>query len=295
MANIKGIRVDLETASNWWAPSADAFFLGVHGDGGGREFRLNGNVQLSQTSNKLLLVLGDACCKTQADLQVQYSTGLGDNDPLLNPIDLQTVRYVYLRKETTDSTTVNDDALALSKASVLLCDTDGTLRRFRKTGKIGFSDEVGLQHWLGEVSPPTCQIYVRLKEIRHHRHGTYSAGKNWGFSFGADVSGDPTNIISGLTHQGPTNLDWGFSVDRTVTISIPGCCGQTRSIVIHGAADEGDVFHNDKAELTKEITVQCNKDATTVSDHLELIVQGNIKSHQSLITFEYDVTSVCVD
>jgi hypothetical protein len=102
MGNIKGIRIDLKTGNQSWAASADKIFLGLYGMAGGREFRLDGSMKLNATDQEHRMVLGVICCDASGYQQVQYSTALGDNDPLLSPLGLDSVRYAYIRKETAD-------------------------------------------------------------------------------------------------------------------------------------------------------------------------------------------------
>lgn len=295
MGNIKGIRVDIATASSWWSPTADAFFLGVYGSAGGREFRLNGGIAINQPMETLYLTLGDACCKTPHDIQVQYSVNLGDNDPLLNPIDIDSVQFVYLRKETANSTSTNDDVLVLQWGTVLLCDSDGRLRRFRKTGKINFSDEAGLQHWLGEIAPPQCRITVTLVRIEHNDEAKHPAGKKWRFYFGAGETLSYNNIINGLYHHATSPDEWQIDVGSAVSFSIYGCCGSDRAIYIYGKATEHDLFIDDQTEEWRTETVKCTKEPSTKDEELSFIVFGQLASHKSKIKFVYQVTSVCID
>ncbi|MDX6444662.1 MAG: hypothetical protein QOH71_1736 [Blastocatellia bacterium] len=293
MGNIKGIRIDLRTGTQSWAATGDKIFLGIHGTAGGREFRLDGSLKLNQANQDHRMVLGVTCCDTPGYQQVQYSTALGDNDPLLSPLDLASVRYVYVRKETADSTSTNDDVLVLNNISVLLCDADGGVRRFAKRGKINFSDEVGLQHWLAEVDPPTCQVTIVLKRIRHEKAAKHTAGNSWAFTFSA---GPPDNHASYLNNYNLKEKkdSWDKEFNRTASWKYPGCCGHAQTLSIYGKAVEDDIGHDDVGEWTREITAPCHSGTSTESAELQLSVKG-IKNHESLITFEYDVISTCLD
>jgi hypothetical protein len=295
MGNIKGIRVDLGTASFFWSPTKDKLFIGVYGEAGGREFRLNGDFQINQTNHAYKLALGTICCDAPGYHQVQYSTNNGDNNPSLNPIDLASVRYVYLRKETDDSTIVNDDELTLASAKILLCDADGNNRRFFKRGKLCFSDEAGLQHWIGEIDPPGCTITVTLKRIRHHIPPHYkAAGAKWHFDFGAGPSQSDTNILNDLYLHEPKK-DWVEEINASTSWFVAGCCGHPQQITIHGAARETDLFKDDVDDAGGTWTTACGTTSSTQSEELKFSVEGNIGKRKSEFTFEFDVTSICND
>jgi hypothetical protein len=293
MGNIKGIRIDLRTGSQSWAATGDKIFLGIHGTAGGREFRLDGSMKLNQANQEHRMVLGVTCCDAPGYQQVQYSTALGDNDPLFATLDLGSVRYVYIRKETADSTSTNDDVLVLSNISILLCDTDGGVRRFAKRGKLNFSDEVGLQHWIGEVDPPGCRVAIVLKRIRHEKGAKHRAGNNWELTFWAGPPGNNTQYLSDY-HYYKAKDSWDKEFAQSESWTLPGCCGQPRTLSIYGKAVESDVGRNDIGEWTREITAPCHSGTSTESAELQLSVKG-IKNHESLITFEYDVVSTCLD
>lgn len=300
MGNIKGIRIEFDTASYSWSPTKDKLFVGVYGEAGGREFRLNGNFAIDQPSEKHKIALGKICCEASGYLQVQYSTNFGDNDPLLNPINLASVKYVYLRKETDDSTGggggVSDDVLTLDGATVLLCDDLGNNRRFRKRGKLVFSDEAGLQHWIGETDPPGCVITVTLKMISHQDLGDHkSAGRNWTMNFGAGPQPVQDNILSDY-HPVTKKDNWKVELSDSVSFFIPGCCGHSRDIFIYGSAVEGDhPFKSDKAEWTRPTSAKCAKEPTVETAELTLEVSGQANWKASEVTFHYEISSVCND
>lgn len=296
MANIKGIRIDFETASYFWSPTKDKFFVGVYGEAGGLEFRLNGDFAIDQPSEKHNIALGDICCDAPGYLQVQYSTNYGDNDPKLNPIDLASVRYVYLRKETDDSTGANDDVLTLNGATVLLCDDAGNNRRFRKRGKLVFSDEAGLQHWIGEIDPPGCTITVTLKRIIHEvPKGKKAAGNHWHIDFGAGPYEIRDNILSGYSPANVPKGNWVREINDSTSYFVPGCCGQPRQVHLYGSATEGDIFKDDKGEASGTWTTPCGTTSSTQSEKLTFTVEGDVGKRVSKFTFEFDITSVCND
>ncbi|HEY0413277.1 MAG TPA: hypothetical protein VGD66_09050 [Allosphingosinicella sp.] len=294
MGNVKGVRIDLRIAPQSWASSSDKVFLGLHGSNGGREFRLDGDLNLGNPGDERKLVLGMSCCDAPGYQQVQYSTGMADNDPLLAPIDLGSVRYVYVRKETADTTVVNDDVLSLSSVTVLLCDAEGAVRRFAKRGKINFSDETGLQHWLGEVEPPTCHVSIVLKRIRHEKSAKHRAGNEWVFTFSAGPLGNNESYLDNY-HLKRKEDSWDEPFNRTASWSFPGCCGHPQAMSIYGkAVEEDDLTRDDVGEWTREITAPCSSGSSVESAELQLSVKG-IKNHESLVTFEYDVISTCLD
>jgi hypothetical protein len=292
MGNIKGIRIDIRVGSQSWAPSVDKLFLGVHGLSGGREFRLDGDLKLDEADEEHRIFLGVSCCDAPGYQPVQYSTALGDNDPQLWPLNLESVRYVYVRKETADTTILNDDVLVLSNITVLLCDSDGGTRRFAKRGKVNFSDEVGLQHWLGEVDPPACHVSIVLKRIRHEKAAKHSAGKSWDLTFMAGPGSQVTYLNN--HHHHSSSDSWEKEFNQSESWKFPGCCGRPQALSIYGKAVERDFFRDDMGEWTREITAPCNSGSSTESAELQLSVKG-IKNHESLITFEYDVVSTCLD
>jgi len=139
---ITGIQLELETGQSFWDSSGDKLFLGVYSKFGGREFRLNDGVNFSDDGKSYIFRLGAPVCIEDIPV-VNNSTNYGVNDPQLNPISLSDIEFVYLRKETADSTPNNDDWLLLDYASVLIADDKKQLRKFEKRRAINFSDESG--------------------------------------------------------------------------------------------------------------------------------------------------------
>lgn len=296
---ITGIKIDLDTAINWWAPTKDALFLGVYSKYGGREFRLNGDTDLNIQNQEISLVLGTPCCKSGDEVQVQYAFNGGVNDPTLNPINLQDVEFVYLRKETADSTNVNDDQYKLDSCSVLLCDGHGGLRKFAKSSNINFSDEGGLQHWLREVAPPTCNITVKLKAIYHNDEAQRPAGYDWYFDFGFILNGNTYNILNDhyikIKRKNEPD-EWESWFEKSITIPIVGCCGTQHDLEVFGSAREDDPwpFPDDHGGTHDHHTISCNPTPSTIQPTLEYIVDGNSNRRKSKIKMWYEVTSVCV-
>jgi hypothetical protein len=212
----------------------------------------------------------------------------------LSPLDLGSVRYAYIRKETADSTSTNDDVLVLNSISVLLCDADGGVKRFSKRGKINFSDEVGLQHWLAEVDPPTCHVTIVLKRVRHEKAAKHRAGDDWYLNFSAGPPGNHTTYLY-ISHPYKSGDSWVKDYNMSKSWKYPGCCGHPQPLSIYAKAEEEDsVLLADVGEWTREITAPCSSGSSTESAELQLSVKG-IKNHESLVTFEYDVISTCLD
>lgn len=305
MAIISGIKINLETANQWWAPSADALFLGVHGQSGGREFRLNNDVQFNQADNEFVLRLGQPCCDTDGVL-LNWSQGGGDLDPMLNPIELSTVEHVYLRKETADSTSTNDDVLVFTQATILFCDTQGNMRRFRKAGEINFSDETGLQHWLREVPAPYCEISIHLHKIEQESIGKKPAGRRWLFDFGYGIDTAPTfyeNVLSsgdddpGSSHKEPIKTRDYFELHLdlpTYVATFEGCCGQTVTLQFTGRAEQTEFISTHDIGWNHEfLNIPCGSSRTTTSHALSFTVEGANDNRKSKITFHFTVSSIC--
>lgn len=299
MANITGIKVQLDTASDWWSPTRDALFLGVYSKQGGREFRLNGAIDLNVDDLEITLALGTSCCPTDSDVQVQYSTGLGVNDPLLNPIRLEDVEFVYLRKETAESTSVNDDQYKLDGVSVLMCDGGGNLRRFRKDFEINFSDEAGLQHWLGETSPPVCAITVTLRLLEHKDEDKKPAGFKWDFNFGMRFAGQTHNILPKdyriKIRRKDEPDEWHRHFNLSHTVYSVGCCGQTPEIEVFGDATELDwTSRDDYGSAHRHHKVACDHAPATTTGNFDFLVKGQSSNRKSRIFFTYDITTQCL-
>lgn len=298
---ITGITIELDTSVDWWAPTKDALFLGVYSKHGGREFRLNGEVDLNVTDQTITLALGTPCCKTGEEVQVQHSTNGGVNDPLLNPIRLSDVDFVYLRKETAESTSVNDDQYKLDACTVLLCNGKGGLRKFTKHNNINFSDEGGLQHWMREVSAPTCYITVKLKAIYHNDMAKRPAGFEWYFDFGFKLNGTVHKILDNKfikINRWKEPDEWERWFEKSITIPIVGCCGTKHEIEVYGNATEDDHpwwAQDDYGEAHEHHAISCTKTPSTIQPTLEYIVDGNANNRKSKIKMWYEITSVCVE
>ena len=293
MGIIKGIKLNLDTSSDWWSPTADKLFLGVYSKKGGREFRLNKGVTFGQPSSEYEFGLGTPCCTDGVDIPlVEHSTGFGVNDPRLNPIDIKEVGFVYLRKETDDSTTINDDWLVLDSATVLLCDDEGNLRQFAKRRNINFSDEGGLQHWLGEIPPPRCRFKLIIDKVTHTSIGRNRAGNVWRFDFGADANGVSLVGMDNAYFKKKQDY-WEWFVSAEDEHFFVGCCGQQIKVTVKGKACEQDLFNDDCGEAHKHHTVTCTYEGVVVDDYLEFEVQGDNKNRKSRIRMDYRIVAVC--
>jgi hypothetical protein len=257
---------NLATSSDWWSPTADKLFLGVYSKHGGREFRLNKGIEFSQSNKEYVFGLGTPCCLEGSDVPlVEHSTSFGVNDPLLNPIELSEVDFVYLRKETDGDTPNNDDWMKLNSATILLCDSSGGLRRFRKTRNINFCDK-------------------------------------WSFEFGLKACGKTRKVIEHgdrKFHNNPPggDDDWHELVDQNkfppVYIDCVGCCGSIHDLELFGSATEYDFWsRDDKGSSHDHVKVVCGGEKTVGS--VDFTVKGQNKRRKSRIRLHYEVTAVCL-
>ena len=293
MGAIKGIKVNLDTSSDWWSPTSDKLFLGIYSAKGGREFRLNKGISFSQPMTEYEFGLGKPCCTNGTDIPlVEQSTSMGVNDPMLNPIELSDIRFVYLRKETDDSTQTNDDWLKLDSATVLLCDSEGNLRQFAKRRNINFADEGGLQHWLGEIPPPRCRFVLVINKVTHTSIGKNRAGNVWRFDFGANANG--VQLVGLDNAYIKRKLDyWEWFVNAYDQHYFVGCCGQKIKVTVTGKGCEQDLFNDDCGDAYKHHTITCTEDGVVVDDYLEFDVQGDNKNRKSRIRMDYRIVAVC--
>ena len=263
---------------------------------------MNKGIEFSQSNKEYVFGLGTPCCLEGSDVPlVEHSTSFGVNDPLLNPIELSEVDFVYLRKETDGDTPNNDDWMKLNSATILLCDSSGGLRRFRKTRNINFCDEGGLQHWLREISPPRCRIKVKLVSIEHDEDDK-PAGYKWSFEFGLKACGKTRKVIEHgdrKFHNNPPggDDDWHELVDQNkfppVYIDCVGCCGSIHDLELFGSATEYDFWsRDDKGSSHDHVKVVCGGEKTVGS--VDFTVKGQNKRRKSRIRLHYEVTAVCL-
>ena len=104
MAQLTGIAITLKTADD--DPGIEPrLYIGVVGEGGGREFPLNSEHQDFLPGEEEKFVLGSIWeggfidSATKSPLQ---SLSGKNNDPAFVPLDLDSVRFVYLRKQDHD-------------------------------------------------------------------------------------------------------------------------------------------------------------------------------------------------
>jgi len=298
MPNIIGIKVRAATAGGWWSDTNDAVYVGVYGTQGGREFRIDvENFSEFATPNSLqTFSLGQICCRDGSELSVLLSTGKSINDPAAIPLDMDSVQFVYLRKEE-HHTALSDDWLILDLAEVLLCDDSGSLRRFRQNRQMHFWYESGLQHWLPEVEPPKCIVTVTLDSIEHKDQAKKPAGFDWYFNFGASINGQWKPLATEY-HYKPNKKrnpdEWRQPIGSAQSWEIVGCCPQNIDISLRGDAREADwPSKDDFGSGSSAMQVNCTHDGSRTTGQIAFQVEGENKNKKSQITFNYSVTAVC--
>ncbi|MGC1494611.1 MAG: hypothetical protein WA790_02295 [Sulfitobacter sp.] len=298
MSNITGITINFETPNASVSPSGDKLFLGIYSKYGGREFRVNYGVDINLANASYEIGLGSPCCASDNIYIVDKSTGGGVNDPTLNPLNLKDVKFIYLRKETADSSPVDDNWLMITNASVLLCDGRGGLRRFAIRDQVlNFCDEGGLQHWLPETEPPQVKITLATPKVSHFTKGGKRVGDNWKVNLSASVKGQTIN--NPLSLKPNENGDnWEFKNRSIDTIDVRGCCGETFDVVIDGWARERDFFSKDEfgsAVQTIQVTsMPVGTSGASVSGSIEVEVKKTNGKRTSYIQFDYKLTAECL-
>ncbi len=305
MGAIQGIKARVVVGNAGNDGTSNRLFLGIHdtsspiGTGaGGREFPLwtEGTKGLTQGS-ETTFALGSPCCPDPKQVQV-YDSGStsGVNHPTHNPIELQNVRFVYLRKAA--GTTV-DDSLVLEDVEVLLCDgSTAGMRRFRNNRNLYFGQLWGEQHWLKEVAPPHCQVTITLANVEQWGIGKNNdpAGRNWhlalaGFSGGQYASTsqfDFKSSFSGRKH-------WHEVVGYGAQLTLPGCCGGSQSIHLEANASEYDILGStDYGQGTTDLEIACTSAGSRKSGSITFEVAGNLKARKSKLTFNYEVSAICI-
>lgn len=153
MAEIKGMWVELKTASGKYTGTDEALYVGVFGKGGGSEFPLDvvGFNDFEPGTN-IKYWFGDVWeGAILAGAKRPYEAG-GWNDPEFRDIDLDQVDYIYLRKHSYKGGR-EDDAWKMDRVEVRLYgEVSPAKRTFRKTGDLWLANENGLQVWLTEMS-----------------------------------------------------------------------------------------------------------------------------------------------
>jgi hypothetical protein len=153
---ILGMVVNLNTFDSEDAGTDDEIYIGLWGNAGGREFPLSsGDHEDFARGADDFYVIGVDPGFGFPLIRSDRSAPGEDNDPALVPIDLDSIQYVYVRKQAY-GTGGDDDAWRFASIVVLLYDED-TLpltqsRQFALFARKGmwFGNEHGHQAWLSE-------------------------------------------------------------------------------------------------------------------------------------------------
>ena len=168
---IVGMFVNLNTFDSKDAGTDDEIYIGLWGTGGGREFPLSSkdhdDFERGAVDDYVLGVdpgFGFPMFRPERSAPGQA------NDPALLPIDMNTIQYVYLRKQAY-GTGGDDDAWRLDSLFVLLYE-DPTVplsasRLFTLLPPKGmwFGNEHGHQAWLTEARGPGPDVRAFLKRL----------------------------------------------------------------------------------------------------------------------------------
>ena len=173
-----GMVVGLNTVDSDDAGTDDEIYIGLWGTGGGREFPLSSSSHDDferGASDLYVLGVDPGFGFRQSDRSKPGEA----NDPALVPIDLDSIQYVYVRKQA-HGTQDDDDAWRLAQVIVLLYDS-ATLplprhRLFFLDARRGmwFGNEHGHQAWLVEsrVSGPDVRGFVDKLGAKAFQAGT---------------------------------------------------------------------------------------------------------------------------
>lgn len=304
---ITGINVELATSQEPDDGTDDAVYLGLYGPGtGGREFRLNGDVSFAQEDALYRLRMGSSCCADAGAWHQVHQSNPGQiNHPVFNPMQITDVALAYIRKAPPKKPGPKDDFMRLDFASVLICDSNGVLRRFQKTGPMFFGEDGGMVHWLYETEPPICSIRVRLTQIAHETSGRRPAGQRWLFNFGAHAAPNHTpDTIRNILRQDeyrirPNEADGWHKHSppkaQELVLASPGCCGRKVELFLSGEALEHDRGSGwDGAIATTSATFQCQLQQGVTTGKLDVVVAGDGRNRESTITFAYEISHICI-
>lgn len=298
MSNIKGIDLEVTVGSIPNAGTKDPLYIGIYGKNGGREFAFNippGNIL--NANQVVRFRFGEGCCISDKDIIVLKEC----NSPKLETINLDDIEYVYIRKisrlnagsNDSGNNWTDDDLLQLHKAVVSICDTTGNIRRFKKTTRMFFAYECGLQHWLTETQRPGCMIRIDFTTVHYG-----------GDDIGNDISYNLTSIFNGITQTQSIpehHLNHGHTepiYNRTILYFIPGCCNFIGQLKLNAEVTEHDVVgpwwaqvrQDDIGHEDEEYNIECGKDAVNFSIVVKVIERRNT----AVFTFNGTITSYCV-
>lgn len=160
-SDLRGVVVGLRTGTSAHAGTDDHIYVGIIGRGGGREFPLDDRtVNDFEAGTNVTYLLGTVWDTTVADASPRrpYRSNPAepnrDNDPGRNPISIEDIEYVYLRKQGGRNAD-DDDAYMLGEVEVTLYGSDPDKRVFRITDDIWLGVEFGLYVWIPQVTDAT--------------------------------------------------------------------------------------------------------------------------------------------
>lgn len=301
--NVTGINVDITVAGGYWSSTNDPLYLGVYSKNGGREFALqvNGNSPFTNDGATVNLVLGNPCCQKEGSsfLQVDNSQNLKENDPLLNPIEINDIENVYLRKYGGQSS-VTDDWGELSKVSILFCDSSGKLIRYKKEGRLHFSKESGQQHYLTKTTPPKCRVTIKLDNIHHNDMAAKPAGFDWVLNWWYIVPGAIAPASWGDSYSEKIKKkdepdEWDRSPSSIHTFEVEGCCGIV-PVIIMCISREKDLWPNadDVGSGSTSFYMDCSIPNNSTQKTVENYVNGSNNNKKSKLTYTFTITTQCL-
>ena len=170
---IVGILVWMRICDDDDSGTDDHIYIGVWGRAGGREFALSDskNYRRFKTGDEQMFLLGEKAFSIEAPFILPYQSRPGEqNDPAYLPLELSTVEYVYVRKQSR-GTGKGDDAWKVRLLQISLYDAvpveENHYRQFLLDIPDGLwiANEHGHQVWLTEsldqVSSPVRSQVAR--------------------------------------------------------------------------------------------------------------------------------------
>lgn len=294
---MNGIYLEAIISGGFWSDTKDPIYLGVYGKNGGREFALqvNGESPFTVDGATVKLILGQTSCN-RPGLQVDNSLNLKENDPSLNPIGLNDIEFVYLRKFG-GQTGNTDDWAEFSKITVIFRDSSGKLLRYIKVGRIHFAKEAGLAHWLTkDLTVPRCKVTIRLNNIHHIEIANHSAGNNWFLKWHMLVPPFTlTDNFDAKINPNNNNEEWNQLLNRTYSFEIEGCCGPVPIIIFCESRERDWPSPDDIGFNAGTTVVDCSIPNSSVPLQIQTDVDGNSNNKKSRLTYFFEIETECLD
>lgn len=169
---ILGMVVNLNTFDSEDAETDDEIYIGLWGNAGGREFPLSSedHEDFERGADDFYVIGVDPGFGFPLIRSDRSAPGEA-NDPALVPIDLDSIQYVYVRKQAY-GTQEDDDAWRLDSVIVLLYDEDTIpltqSRQFALFARKGmwFGNEHGHQAWLSESRLPGVHGFLNRLDAK---------------------------------------------------------------------------------------------------------------------------------